>query len=83
LPDLSGTIETAAGRPQAASVDGLTVTGRSVLELIQADQYLAAKAAASKRRRGIRFSKAVNPGALSDAGGTLGGTSDFGTPGGW
>ena len=83
MADLATQIEQAANDPASHSVDGETVVARSVGDLIQADQYLAAKSAASKRRRGIRFSKLVNPGALSDAGGTLGGTSDFGTPGGW
>jgi hypothetical protein len=82
LADLSDTIETLAeGKIASSTIDGNSATAQPIAGLIQADQYLAAKTAASKRRRGIRFSKIINPGALSDAGGTLGGTCSY--PGGW
>jgi hypothetical protein len=49
--------------------------------LIKATQpVLDAKSAAANRRRGIRFSKIVNPGALSDQGGAITAGS-FNTPG--
>lgn len=69
--DLAGTIATAAASPAAASVDGQSVSARPVGDLITADQYLAAKEAAQKRRRGVRFSKLVPPGPLPDDGRAL------------
>lgn len=68
MPDLSDTIEAAAALPASASVDGQSVTHRSVADLVAIDQYLAAKEAVRKRRRGVAFTKLIAPGALSDCG---------------
>jgi hypothetical protein len=80
MADLSEQIEQAGSDPATVSVDGLSVGAKPIGELIKADQYLAAKSAAANRRRGIRFSKIVNPGALSDQGGAITAGS-FNTPG--
>ena len=81
--DLTTSIQQAATDPAAVTSDGISVTARSVAELIAADQYLAAKANAGKRRRGITFTKLITPGALSDGGQSLGGPPSFSSPGGF
>lgn len=63
MADLSADIEEAAGGMKSHSVDGETATARSIDELIAADRYLAAKAAAQNGRGGLRFSKFVPGGA--------------------
>lgn len=61
--DLETTIENAAENPQSASVDGVTVTQRSLSELIEADKYLQAKKASRRKNRGLRYTRIVPPGA--------------------
>ena len=68
MADLSGDIATQAVEPATSSADGQSATARAIGEVIQADQYLAARARVGKRRRGITFSKLVAPGALPDCG---------------
>jgi hypothetical protein len=58
MPDeLSNSIETAAKGPKRVRTDAGEVEQHSLREQIEADKYLAAKAAASTRGRGLRFSK--------------------------
>jgi hypothetical protein len=70
-------IEQAASRPASA------VVGRGVrrlalaADLITADQYLAQKAAARKRLRGVAITRLVTPGPAPDCG------RAFDSPGGW
>jgi hypothetical protein len=61
--DLETKISDAADGPQTANVDGVSVTQRSLRELIEADQYLEAKKAARRKNRGLRYTKIVPPGA--------------------
>lgn len=79
MADLSDTIETAAGRPQSATVDGSTASSHPIAGLIQADQYLAMKAAARKRLRGVAITQLITPGPLDDCGrvGSLGNQGNF------
>jgi hypothetical protein len=49
-------------KPQSTTVDGVSVTERSLREQIEADRYLAAKAAARSPAFGIGFRR-VNPGS--------------------
>jgi hypothetical protein len=63
VPDLSSDIAEQVLEPIASAADGQSATGRSVEELIKADQYLAGKTAAAKRRRGMMFSVFRTPGA--------------------
>lgn len=63
MPDLSDDIATQAVEPISSTADGHSSTGRSIADLIAADQYLAGKAAAAKRRRGMMFSVFRTPGA--------------------
>lgn len=55
-------IETAATEPRKASGDGIAVENHSLPDLIAADKHLRAKAAASSKTGGVRFSKIVPPG---------------------
>ena len=66
--DLGGNLAAAAGGPRSASSDGHEVTQQPLPDLIAADQYLAAKAAATaggngagRRGMGLRFSKLTGP----------------------
>lgn len=68
MADLTEQITQAASDPAAASGDGQSATARPLGELIDADRYLGNKAAAARRRRGLRYSKLTTPGALPDCG---------------
>lgn len=50
-----------AAEPKSVTVDGVTVTQHSLVELIALDNHMVAKSAA---RRGIRFQKLIPPGAV-------------------
>ena len=64
MADLSTNIENAATSPAEASVDGTTVKQRPLSEMIEADRYLASKAAMANPMRGLRFSKITPPGSV-------------------
>jgi hypothetical protein len=81
VADLSGAIETAAGRPQSATIDGTSASTHSIADLIKADQYLAMKIAARKRLRGMAVTRLVTPGTVDDCG-RAGIGCGFGTAGG-
>lgn len=59
---LEDEIKEAAASPQSASGDGETVTARSLVEMIEADKYLAAKKAANSKGKGFAFTKFRRPG---------------------
>lgn len=63
MADLSDEIEAAAQGPKSHSVDGESAVARDIDDLIKADRYLAAKAAAGNPMRGLRFAKIVPGGA--------------------
>ncbi len=79
--DLTTTIEDQIQNPASFSEEGRAESSRSIDDLIKADTYLAGKAARSKRRRGISFTKMITPGALSDDGGSCGSGGSFSQPG--
>lgn len=79
MADLSNDIAQQAVEPISSAADGQSSTGRSTADMIAADQYLAQKAAAKKRRRGVSFTKLVPPGPADDCGRT--GLGGFATPG--
>ena len=81
MADLADTITDQAGKPASFSEEGRSESARSLDDLIKADIYLAGKAARSKRRRGISFTKMIAPGALSDQGGTCSSGGNFGCGG--
>lgn len=59
-------VETAANQPKQAMADGVSVTNHSLPDLIEAEKHVAAKAAAAKAHRGLRFTKLVPPGTIAD-----------------
>lgn len=60
--DLDNTIRENAEGPAKASGDAGSVEQHPLSEQIEADKYLAAKEAAKKKDRGLRFNKLVPPG---------------------
>jgi len=52
----------ALGMVSAASENGRSQTNIPIKDLIEADQYLARKQAASKSHFGMRFTKGIPPG---------------------
>ena len=63
MEDLGEAIGKNAKGPAKASGDAGSVEQHPLVEQIEADRYLAAKEAADKKRRGLRFNKLVPPGA--------------------
>ncbi|MHC2067623.1 hypothetical protein ACYFX5_09140 [Bremerella sp. T1] len=53
-------LEAAATKPKQVTVDGVTVQGHSIADLIALDKHIAAKKAA--QRGGMRIQKIVPPG---------------------
>ena len=64
--DLAPTISTEATLPASSASDGQSATGRSIAEIIAADQYTGNKVAIAQRRRGMVFTKIIPPGAFTD-----------------
>ena len=60
--ELDSTIRDNAAGPAEVSVDGQRVRQHGVKEQIEADRYLASKAA-SRKKLGIRLTKVIPPGA--------------------
>jgi hypothetical protein len=60
--DLESTIRESAQSPSKASGDSGSVEQHKLSEQIGADRYLASKAAARSKRRGLVFNKLVPPG---------------------
>lgn len=71
--NLSGDIAQQAVEPVASAADGQSNTGRPIDDLIKADQYLAAKAARSLKRRGLLLTKLLPPVAGGECPGPAGG----------
>jgi hypothetical protein len=64
--EIETAIGTAATEPAAATVDGVTMTARSIDEMIKADRYLRAKeAAATTGKTRLKFAKFVPPGTIN------------------
>jgi hypothetical protein len=64
MPDpLDDAIRTNAEGPAKAAGDAGSVEQHKLTEQIAADRYLASKEAVQSKRRGLRFSKLVPPGA--------------------
>jgi hypothetical protein len=58
MPDeLSDAIESAAQSPKRVRTDAGEVEAHSLRDQIEADKYLAAKAAAASKSRGLRFNQ--------------------------
>lgn len=61
--DLDDTIRENAEGPAKVEGDAGSVQQHPLPDQIEADQYLAAKEAAKRKDRGLRFNKLVPPGA--------------------
>jgi hypothetical protein len=60
---LDDAIRENAQGPAKASGDAGSIEQHKLSEQIEADRFLASKAAAKSKRRGLRFNKIVPPGA--------------------
>lgn len=60
--DLAAEIEASAEGPKHVAVDGLAVDQHPLKDMIDADRYLASKANATKRKRGLNLAKLSPPG---------------------
>jgi hypothetical protein len=63
MPNLEDKIRENAEGPAKASGDAGSVEQHKLAEQIEADRYLASKEAVKSKKRGLRFSKLVPPGA--------------------
>ena len=63
-PDPDQSLRDAASQPAKASVDGQSVEQHPLKDQIEADRYLASKAAARKPGLGIKFAKIVPAGSV-------------------
>lgn len=70
MAEQSSQIQTNALSPLEVTTDGTTATQQAIPDQIKGDQYAAAAVGVKKRRRGCYFSKIINPGAMSDNGGS-------------
>jgi len=61
--DLSNSIAESAKQPKSASGDAGSVEQHSLKDQIEADRYLASKAAAKAKGLGVKMTKVVPPGA--------------------
>ncbi len=61
--EITNSIATNAQGPAKAAGDAGSVEQHKLTEQIEADRYLAAKNAAKRKDRGLRFSKLVPPGS--------------------
>jgi hypothetical protein len=66
--DLTSDIAQQAVEPASSSGDGQSASGRSIGDLIKAQQFLDARVALRKRRRGITMTQLTTPGANDDGG---------------
>jgi hypothetical protein len=64
--ELANKIDTVAQGPKRVRTDAGEVESQSLADMIEADKYLAARAAtaASNTHRGLRFNKLIPPGSV-------------------
>jgi hypothetical protein len=65
MADLEQQITDAASKPQQVTVDGTTAIQQPLSALIEADKYLAAKAAAKSKGRGFNIARLIPEGTVS------------------
>lgn len=63
MADLADEISDAATEPAEASADGQAYKARTIDEMIKADNYKQATAAAANKQFGLRFTRISPPGA--------------------
>lgn len=63
MADLAETIQNLAAKPEEVEADGLKLKSRPLADVIAADQYAKAAAAASNGsgKSGLRFTKFIGP----------------------
>jgi hypothetical protein len=62
--ELSDKIAETASGPKRVRTDAGEVESQDVAAMIEADKYLAAKAALKSKTRGLRFNKLLPPGSF-------------------
>ena len=64
--ELANKIDTVAQGPKRVRTDAGEVEAQSLADMIEADKYLAARAAtaATNTHRGLRFNKLIPPGSV-------------------
>ena len=60
--ELANKIDTVAQGPASVRTDAGEVVAQSIPDMIEADKYLAARAAQAAGNRGLRFNKLIPPG---------------------
>ena len=82
-PDYSTDIGLNSQSPASAGADGMTAAQQPIEAQISADRYVKAVAGVKNKRRGLRFSKMIPAGPVSDQQtNAQGGISNFDVPGG-
>ena len=61
MADLADTIQDVGSKPQSVTTDGLSVSNRPIGDVIAADRYAKAAAAAKVPYRGLRFTRFTPP----------------------
>jgi hypothetical protein len=62
--DVSNKLAEAAVGPKRVRTDAGEVEAHDLVDIIEADKHLAAKAAASSKSRGLRFNRIIPPGTI-------------------
>lgn len=62
--EVSDALKAAAQQPKRVRTDAGEVEAHDLDQQIEADKYLAAKAAAGSAHRGLRFSRIIPPGTI-------------------
>lgn len=70
--DLTPAITGVGNGPRSVKTDRLEAEAQPLQDLVAADRYLKAGAAAGQPSRGLRFTKLITPGPTSDRNGTSG-----------
>jgi hypothetical protein len=62
--EVSNKLAEAAVGPKRVRTDAGEVEAHDLVDIIEADKHLAAKAAASSKSRGLRFNRIIPPGTI-------------------
>ena len=62
--EVSNKLAEAAVGPKRVRTDAGEVEAHDLVDIIEADKHLAAKAAASSNSRGLRFNRIIPPGTI-------------------
>lgn len=64
MSDISDAIAANAAGPKKVVSDGVSVEQHPIQDQIAADKYVEGQTAASRKHRGIRFTKLISPGPM-------------------